>query len=148
LPISSLGRHPSPTFSQKEISKKVATPLPGRRGKPTGLPHHFGNFFLRKHLERLKKYCSRLGARIFGFWRGFGEGAGLNNPVIEPKRSQKPKRPLSPFSSPNGYSISLTALNSRVRLGPQCNNFNTSPKFFRRLAQNATRVGAQKNKIR
>ena len=34
------------------------------------------------------------GARIFGFWRGFGEGAGLNNPVTEPKRSQNPKRPL------------------------------------------------------
>jgi hypothetical protein len=24
------------------------------------------------------------GTRIFGFWRGFGEGAGLNNPVTEP----------------------------------------------------------------
>jgi len=24
------------------------------------------------------------GARIFGFGRGFGEGAGLNNPVTEP----------------------------------------------------------------
>jgi hypothetical protein len=33
-------------------------------------------------------------ARIFGFWRGFGEGAGLKNPVTEPKRSQKSKRPL------------------------------------------------------
>src|SRR5438270_435750 len=59
-------------------------------------------------LERLKKYCSQFGARIFGFWRGFGEG--LKNPVTEPKRSQKPKRPLSQFPSPNGYSIFLTAL--------------------------------------
>src|SRR5882724_4957784 len=71
-------------------------------------------------LERLKKYCSHLGARIFGFWRGFGEGAGFINPVTEPKRpvrhslgeggSQKPKGPLSQFSSPNGCSIILTAL--------------------------------------
>ncbi len=61
-------------------------------------------------LERLKKYCGQFGARIFGFWRGFGEGAGLMNPVTEPKRSQKPKRPLSQFALPNGYSISLTAL--------------------------------------
>jgi hypothetical protein len=56
-------------------------------------------------LERFKKYCSQFGAEIFGFWRGFGEGAGLKNPVTEPKRCQKPKRPLSLFSSPNGYSI-------------------------------------------
>ncbi|HEX4263827.1 MAG TPA: hypothetical protein VH597_05770, partial [Verrucomicrobiae bacterium] len=36
----------------------------------------------------------RCAARIFGFWRGFSERAGLKNPVTEPKRSQKPKRPL------------------------------------------------------
>jgi hypothetical protein len=42
---------------------------------------------------------------------GFGEGAGLINPATEPKRSQNQKRPLSQFPSPNGYSISLTALN-------------------------------------
>jgi len=48
-------------------------------------------------LERLKKYRSQFGARIFGFWQGFGEGAGLQNPVTQPKRSQKPKRPLSHF---------------------------------------------------
>jgi hypothetical protein len=29
----------------------------------------------------------------------------LRNPVTEPKRRQKPKRPLSRFPSPNGYSI-------------------------------------------
>ena len=56
-------------------------------------------------LERLRKYCRQFGARIFGFWRGFGEGAGLQNPVTEPKRSQKPKRPLSLPVLPNGYSI-------------------------------------------
>jgi hypothetical protein len=61
-------------------------------------------------IERLKKYRSQFGARIFGFWRGFGEGAGLQNPVTEPKRSQKPKGPLFLFFSPNGYSIFLTAL--------------------------------------
>jgi hypothetical protein len=43
------------------------------------------------YLERFKKYCSQFGAGIFGFWRGFGEGAGLPNPATEPKRSQKPK---------------------------------------------------------
>jgi hypothetical protein len=32
------------------------------------------------------------------FWRGFGDGAGLNNLVTELKRSQKPKRP--PFIEP------------------------------------------------
>jgi hypothetical protein len=63
-----------------------------------------------KPLERLKKYRSQFGARIFGFWRGFGEGAGLQNPVTEPKRSQKPKTPLALFFLPNGYSIFLTAL--------------------------------------
>jgi hypothetical protein len=35
----------------------------------SGIPRH--------RLERFKKYCSQFGARIFGFWRGFGEGAGL-----------------------------------------------------------------------
>jgi hypothetical protein len=70
--------------------------------------------------EGLKKYCSQLGARIFGFWRGFVEGAGLKSPVTEPTRpvrrslgeggSQKPKRPLFSSSSPNGYSIFLIAL--------------------------------------
>src|SRR5205085_8697234 len=65
-------------------------------------------------LERLKQYCSQFGARIFGFWRGFGEGAGLNNPVTEPKRSQKPKRSRLHSSNPNGYSIVLTALASEI----------------------------------
>jgi len=53
----------------------------------------------------LKKSCSQFGARIFGFWRGFGEGAGFKNPVTEPKRSQKPKRPLSLSILPNGCNI-------------------------------------------
>jgi len=37
--------------------------------------------------------------------RGFGEGAGLKNPVTEAKRSQTPKGPL-----PNGLRLSATAL--------------------------------------
>jgi hypothetical protein len=39
------------------------------------------------------------------FWRGFGEGEGLKNPVTEPKRRQKPKRPLSLalFHSATGF---------------------------------------------
>jgi hypothetical protein len=59
----------------------------------------------------LKKSYSRCGARIFGFWQGFGEGAGLNNPVTEPKRSQKPKRPLAHLSHPHGDNFSENALN-------------------------------------
>jgi hypothetical protein len=47
----------------------------------------------------------RCAARIFGFWRGFGDGAGLNNPVTEPKRSQKPKRPL--FIEPPAHRYSF-----------------------------------------
>jgi hypothetical protein len=56
-------------------------------------------------IERFKKHCSQFGARIFDFSRGFGEGAGLINPVTEPKRSEKPKRPLLLYPLPNGYSI-------------------------------------------
>jgi len=63
-----------------------------------------------KSLERLKKYCSRSERGFLVFWRGFGEGAGLNNPVTEPKRRQKPKRPLSLSLLPNGYSIFENAL--------------------------------------
>jgi hypothetical protein len=36
----------------------------------------------------------RWAARIFAFGRGIGEGAGLNNPVTELKRSRMPKKPL------------------------------------------------------
>jgi hypothetical protein len=61
-------------------------------------------------LERLKKCCSQFGARIFGYWRGFGEGAGLQNPVTEPKRSQCTKRPPAPTILPNGYNIFENAL--------------------------------------
>jgi hypothetical protein len=31
---------------------------------------------------------------FWAFWRSFGEGTGLKNPVTEPKRIQKPKGPL------------------------------------------------------
>jgi hypothetical protein len=43
----------------------------------------------------LTEKMQRCAARIFGFWRGFGEGAGWKPPVTEPKRSQKPKGLLS-----------------------------------------------------
>jgi hypothetical protein len=56
-------------------------------------------------LERLKKYCRHLERGFFGFWRGFGEGAGLKNPVTEPKRGQNKKRPLLSSFLPNGDSI-------------------------------------------
>jgi len=67
-------------------------------------------------LERLKKYCSRSERGFLVFWRGFGEGAGLKNLVTEPKRRQKPKRPLSLSLLPNGYSISENALAKPFRL--------------------------------
>jgi len=60
------------------------------------------------------------GSGIFGFWCGFGEGAGLRNPVTEPKRrvrcslgeggSQKPKRLLLSRFPSNGCSIFENAL--------------------------------------
>jgi hypothetical protein len=33
---------------------------------------------------------------FFGVWRGFGEGAGLKNPVTKPKRRQNQKK-TAPF---------------------------------------------------
>ena len=66
---------------------------------------------LRPRIERLKKYCSHFGARIFGLWRGFGEGAcpqwhcEADVRLTEPKRSQNPKGPLPYSFPPNGYSI-------------------------------------------
>jgi hypothetical protein len=54
-------------------------------------------------LERLKKSCSHLE-------RGFGEGAGLKNPVTELKRRQNQKRPLLYSILPNGYNIFENAL--------------------------------------
>jgi hypothetical protein len=72
------------------------------------------NRLLITPLERLKKCCSHFGARIFGFWRGFGEGAGLQNPVTEPKRSQKPKGPLLRKALPNGHNIFENALKAII----------------------------------
>jgi hypothetical protein len=63
----------------------------------------------------LKKSYSRCGARIFGFWQGCGEGAGLNNPVTEPKRRQKPKRPLAHLSQPHGYNFSENAPKPKIK---------------------------------
>jgi hypothetical protein len=53
-----------------------------------------------KTLERFRKYRSHSepGFLTFGEWcrsSAFGEGAGLNNPVTEPKRSQKLRGPAS-----------------------------------------------------
>jgi hypothetical protein len=64
----------------------------------------------------LKKCCSQFGARIFELWQGFGEGAGLENPVTEPKRSQSSKRPLSLTGLPNGYNIFENALEQNCSL--------------------------------
>ena len=66
--------------------------------------------------ERLKKCCRQFGARIFELWQGFGEGAGLENPVTEPKRSQSSKRPLSLTGLPNGYNIFENALEQNCSL--------------------------------
>jgi hypothetical protein len=50
----------------------------------------------------------------------------LNNPVTDPKRSQKPKRPRPYFSKPNGYSIFLTALRKNNIASPRSLTKNKS----------------------
>jgi hypothetical protein len=67
---------------------------------------------LANRLEPLRKYCRHSERGFLVFWRGFGEGAGLKNPVTEPKRRQKPERPLVLFNLPNGDSIYEKALAS------------------------------------
>jgi hypothetical protein len=47
----------------------------------------------RAFVGALTEKMWRRAARIFGFWPGFGEGAGsTGNPVTEPKRRQKAKK--------------------------------------------------------
>ena len=108
------------TFCRTQLRRRILT-LPPKTTKRTAAvcaapaaalekthPFRVIRCFMKPFLERLKKYCSQFGARIFGFcpaMAGFGEGAGLKNPVTETKRRQKPKRPLFRFPSPNGYSI-------------------------------------------
>jgi hypothetical protein len=70
-------------------------------------------------LERLKKNCSHSERGFLIFWRGFGEGAGLKNPVTELKRSQKSKRLLVLFNLPNGYSFTENALKNRLLNSPE-----------------------------
>jgi predicted nuclease of predicted toxin-antitoxin system len=64
-------------------------------------------------LERLKKFCSRLGrgreSGLFEFWRRFGSVAGRCGHAPSPKPSQNSK-----ILAPNGYRISLTALMPEV----------------------------------
>src|SRR3954469_7012209 len=71
----------------------------------------------------LTEKMQRCAARIFGFWPGFGEGAGLKNPVTEPKRRQNPKRPL--FAIPFGTSLQLLWKCSNV--GRQMRKFQMNP---------------------
>ena len=56
------------------IPRSLLTPAPIPR------PDNNASGRMRPALERLQKNCSRAGARILEFWRGFGEGAGLKNP--------------------------------------------------------------------
>ena len=85
-----------------------------RKGKikPGHYRRRYSTIAILHPLERLKKYCSRLERGFLVFWRGFRKGAGLKKPVTEPKRSQKPKRPLCHYLRPNGYSIFENALNN------------------------------------
>ena len=53
-------------------------------------------------------------ARIFGFWRSFGEGACPQWPVTEPKRSENPKGPLPLLSSAEWLQYFL----NRSRISP------------------------------
>jgi hypothetical protein len=81
-----------------------------------------------RKIERLKKYCSHLKRGFFGFWRGFGEGAGLKSPVTEPKRSQNQKRPLLFSIFSNGYSIFENALTVQWKV-PDKNRTNLLQSF-------------------
>ena len=58
----------------------------------------------------------RWAARIFGIGRGFGDGAGLNNPVTELKRSRIPK-PL--LSCPILPSLQVLWICSKFNLGKE-----------------------------
>jgi hypothetical protein len=71
---------------------------------------------VRLCVERLKKYCSQFGARIFGFWRGFGEGAGLKNPVTGPKRRQKTKKTALSVPSAEWLQYFLNRSSSEIPL--------------------------------
>jgi hypothetical protein len=105
-------------FTEEIYSKwQLISNLPARRRRSLALKIKLNpapNRLLITSQERLKKCCGHFGARIFGFRRGFGEGAGLINPVTEPKRSQKPKRPLPRKAFPNGYNIFENALKANL----------------------------------
>jgi hypothetical protein len=60
-------------------------------------PNHFYTGFTDnlKKLRALKEILWPFEARIFEFWRGFGDGACPQRPATEPERSQNSKRPLS-----------------------------------------------------
>jgi len=53
---------------------------------------------------------------------GFGDGAGLKNPVTEPKQSQKSKRPLFIEPPANRYSFYGNALDTLVTSHLPCSN--------------------------
>jgi hypothetical protein len=108
--------------------------------------------YAKPKLEHLKKCYSQFGARIFELWRGFGEGAGLNNPVTEPKRSQNSKRPFSLSILPNGYNIFENALmhffQGKVsnRYSLNCASISTLYKSCWRLAQSELRPRSKRIK--
>jgi hypothetical protein len=68
-------------------------------------------------LERLMKYCGHLERAVLGFGQAPAKAQVQSNPVTEPKRSQKAKRPLPSSLQLDGYSISLNvkALDSESR---------------------------------
>ena len=55
--------------------------------------------------ERLKKCYSHSERGFLVFGEASAKERVLTNPVTEPKRSQKPKRPLLSIPPPNGYNI-------------------------------------------
>jgi hypothetical protein len=87
---------------QSQTVKIVSPPTGDGPTNVAGLTKHPTEAQIRQ-LERFKKHYSHSGRGFLGFgeWcrsSAFGEGAGLKNPVTEPKRSQNPKRPPSYFS--------------------------------------------------
>ncbi len=116
---------PRPERTPEDTNLSIVPP--GQGG--TILPHQPP----RSWLERLKKCYSHLERGFFVFWRGFGEGAGLRNPVTEPKRSQNQKRPLSHSVFLNGYNIFENAL-----ISPRRSATNKSiPALLKFLKHNA-----------
>jgi hypothetical protein len=107
--------HSLNVMSDRQLILVAVQPMPEQASAQESLDELLLLNGVKKRLARaFKEILWPFGVRIFGFWRGFGEGTGSNNPVTESKRSQNLKRPLPSSIQPDGYSISLKALKASV----------------------------------